>query len=411
MNVITLKSPLFYKFEHNLTFKNFPYVKEYLTCKRPCSSESCPDIRINNHESKIIISNFGHMGVGWTTCWGSSDVAIQLYLKNNSFQKNSIIIIGSGIIGLTTACLLIEKYHVDPTKIKIVAKSLDIFETTSYKSGAMFSCLMKNSNAREDINELILETFEYWNRIYLKNSNFKLDFDKISEYIRLLDYYIGSDTNENTIGLINSNTGTEPVIEKGLLPKIELVNVAFSNNKDKIIQLKKTKTFHFNTHSILLGIIQLLKEAGVSFEKKEVKGLNGLKEIDSRIIFNCGGSEAGDIFIGWNENLKAENFNEKYYSYSAVGHMMNIDKLYYRNNEYPDYIIGSNYRVSPNDIRYFAYLPKYDKHSYGTFGSSFIKYYAGGDDERDLKEFNIIYKNMVNVFGSTNLIKTKSIKF
>ncbi len=54
---------------------------------------------------KALVHNYGHGGAGITLSWGSSRLATQLGLQG---QSGPVAVIGSGIMGLTTAMLVLE---------------------------------------------------------------------------------------------------------------------------------------------------------------------------------------------------------------------------------------------------------------------------------------------------------------
>ncbi len=61
--------------------------------------------------NKVIIHNYGHGGAGVTLSWGTVQTAIALFDELDHNYREPIAIIGAGIIGLTTALLLLEKGH------------------------------------------------------------------------------------------------------------------------------------------------------------------------------------------------------------------------------------------------------------------------------------------------------------
>ena len=55
-------------------------------------------------DGKQLIHNYGHGGGGMTLSWGTANIAVDL-MKGNAPAK-SVAVIGSGVIGLSTAVLL-----------------------------------------------------------------------------------------------------------------------------------------------------------------------------------------------------------------------------------------------------------------------------------------------------------------
>ena len=64
-------------------------------------------------KDKVVIHNYGYGGSGFTFCWGGSAKVVSLLekevSKNPQLTSKRIAILGSGVIGLTTAYDLMEK--------------------------------------------------------------------------------------------------------------------------------------------------------------------------------------------------------------------------------------------------------------------------------------------------------------
>jgi D-amino-acid oxidase len=52
---------------------------------------------------KVVVHNYGHGGAGITLCWGSSALAVR---ETRGMEQRDVAVIGSGVIGLTSARLL-----------------------------------------------------------------------------------------------------------------------------------------------------------------------------------------------------------------------------------------------------------------------------------------------------------------
>jgi hypothetical protein len=68
-------------------------------CLRPFRTKG-PNLDVEHIGNAIIVHNYGHGGSGWSLSWGSADMAVQ---KAMSTSPRQIAVIGSGIIGLTSA--------------------------------------------------------------------------------------------------------------------------------------------------------------------------------------------------------------------------------------------------------------------------------------------------------------------
>src|SRR5690606_19728353 len=63
-------------------------------------------VRRSEHDGKSLIHNYGHGGGGVTLSWGSSNLAVELA---GDVSGRSCAVIGGGVMGLSTARLLLRK--------------------------------------------------------------------------------------------------------------------------------------------------------------------------------------------------------------------------------------------------------------------------------------------------------------
>ncbi len=68
-------------------------------CIRPFRTKG-PNLTVEQVGDATVIHNYGHHGSGWCLSWGSADMQVQ---KAMSFAPRKIAVVGSGVIGLTTA--------------------------------------------------------------------------------------------------------------------------------------------------------------------------------------------------------------------------------------------------------------------------------------------------------------------
>jgi D-amino-acid oxidase len=97
-------------------------------------------VRAERQGEKTIIHNYGHGGGGITLCWGSSALAAELAAETG---QRRFAVIGSGVMGLTTARLLQDRGF----EATIYAKALPP-DTTSNIAGGQWSPFTVSDAAR-----------------------------------------------------------------------------------------------------------------------------------------------------------------------------------------------------------------------------------------------------------------------
>ncbi len=92
---------------------------------------------------KIIVHHYGHGGAGITLSWGTARRAVALVEDGvrevmAAGQTPRIMILGSGIIGLTTAKTLVERWKPDWPRLDLTVRAKAFRDTTSFIAGGQF---------------------------------------------------------------------------------------------------------------------------------------------------------------------------------------------------------------------------------------------------------------------------------
>lgn len=387
------------KFDENgKLIQHLGLVHSYYTCFRPCATEESPYIGLEQFHGKSFVTINGHGGGGWTLNWGSITKAFELVDLTNLIKKGEkVAVIGSGIIGLSTAALLVES-GVKPSNIRVYTESLDLTTTTSFGSGAIFSAMVKDKTRRNDFDEILLNTFKFWYKIKNSNENngkSKFPWNKLAKHYELTDFYCGA---EKEVGFIDSDPGISPVIKAGLLPAEEIVTMKFKTGKSH--KMKKVKTYFFQTYDLLKDLFSELVDLGVVFVEKKITSPE--TQITENTIFNCTGAGCRNV---------VPHFIDKFFP--LTGHMILLNTNHDNNsnkNKNFNYIVLSLYKpTKDSEAEYFIFMPKKGSGFDGVFGGSKIPNYYGGDEKLDQQNYASIIRRARDVYGES--YKTPTPKF
>jgi hypothetical protein len=237
--------------ENGHIIRNKGLINDCYVCVRPGNKKSVPKVYLDqsNNDERIIVHNYGHGGIGWSTLWGSVIHSINIAEKTLNNQGKSfsnfdgkIAVIGAGCVGCATILLLIDK-GVHPSKIELITDKLE--DTTSHRSGAMLSTASVLEKIDDEImntyNEININTYLTWQAI---NNGEK--FDKLKEGVTRLKAFFGA---EKEWGTIETESGLDIFVEHGLIPPPEIVEVKF---KDRINLMRKYEgCFYFNPFKLM----------------------------------------------------------------------------------------------------------------------------------------------------------------
>ena len=280
--------------ELGLPIANYGNIKELRIGLRPYTKDVLPKIYTEIKNNKVISHNYGHGAAGWTLLFGcvkksinSFEDFIKTKLNNkDSFQcikeKKTIIIIGLGAMGLTTALYLISLGY---KNIKLIGYEKDYI--TSHIAGGSFRLpAVVNPKSAEDkqiLYSYMLDTF--------------LTYKNINEGNHILSHILKDTTKDIIMITDDENTGAEYFSEIRVTNNNKKIKVKYGDNKsNKYIELFACETMLIHTDEYLRKAFKYIKNLSMDSNSlvkvaiKQVK-LNSFddEDVDSSYIFNCSG--------------------------------------------------------------------------------------------------------------------------
>jgi hypothetical protein len=274
--------------------------------------------RIKTHGGdQTLVNCCGHGGSGWTTLFGSVQKAIELFQSKNVAKNTSIRIIGSGCMGLTTA---IELNRLGYANLKITAK--EQIEITSYRAAGYFALVsvQTSEDKQEELNIIGMNTFKAYQEIDRGEHPYIT-----KEAVKYLPVYCSNDT----------ESGVEPLEEKGLIPKREAVTLDFCNGVTHP-NFVKFMTYYMNTASLMQQLSEKVQMIGIPIHKETIQSFD---DVEENIVFNCTG-------------LGSRELNQDDKMIPVYGHLLTYHEQ--AGNGHMEYMIYT--KVKQDDEEEYVYL-------------------------------------------------------
>lgn len=243
-------------------------IAKEICCVRPMR-DGMPNISSEQIDEKFVVNCYGHGGSGWTTLFGSVKEAIALLQIQypTPAKTPSIRVIGAGCMGLNVA---IELASLGYSVAGISTK--DTYDTPSWKAGGYYGIFaLKVSPEEQDmLNRINSFTFETYRQIEDGNHPYLS-----SDTVRYLPTYSGPGT----------PTGVEELVEMGLIPPQEVVDIDFGNgvmHKNFV----KAMSYYFDVIAIMQQMKAEVDHRHIPIELKEI---HHISEVSEAVVFNCAG--------------------------------------------------------------------------------------------------------------------------
>ena len=238
---------------------------------------------------KILTHNYGHGGGGITLSWGSVVHALELAKENINKYKNSsersyktAAVIGSGIIGMSTAYLLLKEGF----SVTIYAESFPPNTTSNVAAGLWAPAMIDVGGSPSLYYQIVKTSFDYYeylvnDEISNNNHNGRDDIKRLKkEDLQGVSRMFAYSFNEE-------ETEFDYVVSKSIVPPPEEVILDFDNGNSR--RVKKFKTLLVDT-SIYLVKLQLSTIAnGANLVHRKFNQEKEFEDLSEDLIFNCTG--------------------------------------------------------------------------------------------------------------------------
>jgi hypothetical protein len=251
-----------------------------LTCKSGARPYREKGIRLEPEywQNKLIIHDYGHGGSGISLSWGSARVGVEILEREiaHGFQPISkeAAILGSGIIGLTTAHLLADRGW----QVHVYASQFPPHTTSNIAPGLWSKVLVggDQSKSQQKLLEKVLRL------------SFK-DFKDLAE---------SAHPEFNGVSFIDIYTFKEdpPIshLPKGLVPQGIPILAIFDNKIKK--RGMQFQSLLVDTSIYIPDLYEKAKAKGVQFIPMTFQTKEDLAHLKQNILFNCTGLGSAHLF-------------------------------------------------------------------------------------------------------------------
>lgn len=339
-----------------------------------------PAMTLEITNEKIIVSNYGHGGSGWTLAPGSSKYVVDLLLQNDYAKKlgknEPIVIIGAGTIGQFSALELINHGY---TNITIIAEEYD--NLTSHAACGIFApvSLDCDPEIQAQIDAMLITSYKFYKSVADKRNK-----QISSSGARVIPLYFSN----------REDSGLEPFVGK-LFAKSKDVIVDFQNGKLQRMVAYDDAIF-METEFLMDALRKILLNNNVKFVQRKVYNIFDLKE---KIVFNCSGNGAKELVN--DQNIAA-----------IQGHLLMLKDQEPNAVEYMifAYLNEDKNKNNQNIMRMFYMFPKQSlgapTNDVGVLGGTLVE--VSDMNTPNTEEFDRILQNANDFYGIKNGLDSTS---
>lgn len=232
---------------------------------------------------KTIVHNYGHGGSGWSLSWGTAKLAVDLAQTTG---EKSFAVMGSGIVGITTARTLQDHGY----QATIYTKALPPLVTSSKATGTWSpaSRLLEAQYLTPEFEELWKKTATYSFRTYQN----LLGFNDIVTWID--NYVVREKFNPEPEPLDPTEGKYAQLRIPGLLPERHVLQQ--KEHPFHVDKITKQTTLVFNIPSYINKHLTDFLSFGGKVVIKDFKSLEDVDALPEKCIVNCTGLGSMALF-------------------------------------------------------------------------------------------------------------------
>jgi D-amino-acid oxidase len=238
--------------------------------------------------NKLLIHNYGHGGSGVTLSWGTSSLAVDLARgvassparRGSRNRQRRFAVLGCGVVGLSTARLLQQRFQDGPGTVTIYAKELPPL-TTSNIAGALWHASSAFESSR--VTEAFNQQFDLACRISHRTFQGLVD----SNYaVRWIDAF----------ELLTSEGSLQRELECGTLPYPAIQVHRDPQNYFGYPYARQFSTMMIEPHTYLRALMRDFYLAGGKVVVREFRSREEISRLSEPVVFNCTGLGARTLF-------------------------------------------------------------------------------------------------------------------
>ncbi|MEM6537506.1 MAG: FAD-dependent oxidoreductase [Pseudomonadota bacterium] len=263
------------------------HLTKVTVCTRPFRPAG-PRIEVEQVANRLVVHNYGHGGSGWSLSWGSAQVAVDLAMTNRPelAASSGVAVIGAGVIGMTTAIRLAET----GVPVTVYAKDLPMESRSARATGVWSpSSRIALSNVASDD---FPDRWEGWARMsyashlrYLGDSGESVAFQP--------QFYVRNEGSSASVPETRSFAHLHRRLD-GLTPEWDRLGEDESPFNAETVRGGPSLAFNVASYSERLTRDFLLR--GGKIVRRSFPDLASLTTLSERVIFNCTGYGAKDLF-------------------------------------------------------------------------------------------------------------------